>query len=157
MIFGKPGPGREEFSSQLIGSLIKPFPVWPVFGKGDYRLQPIAVENVAEAFARAVHDRRFSGKTYCAGGPQSLSYIEILDILAGAINMKPRPKIFQPVWLMRPIVSALAPTGMLPITPEQLEMLLDGNTCNDRAFQDDFEMDLIPFEPRTLSYLRDTD
>lgn len=157
VIFGKPGPGCEEFSSQLIGSLIKPFPVWPVFGKGDYRLQPIAVENVAEAFARAVHDRRFSGKTYCAGGPQSLSYIEILDILASAINMKPRPKIFQPVWLMRPIVSALAPTGMLPITPEQLEMLLDGNTCNDRAFQDDFEMDLIPFEPQTLSYLRDTD
>ncbi len=157
VIFGKPGPGREEFSSQLIGSLVKPFPVWPVFGKGDYRLQPIAVENIAEAFARAVHDRRFSGKTYCAGGPQSFSYIEILDILARAINMNPRPKIFQPVWLVRPIVSAMAPTGILPITPDQLEMLLGGNTCADRAFQDDFQMDLIPFKPQTLSYLRDRD
>jgi len=155
VIFGKPGPGCEEFGSQLIGSLIKPFPVWPVFGKGDYRLQPIAVENIAEAFTQAMLHRKFSGKTYCAGGPERLPYVEILDILARAIDMKPRPKIFHPVWLMRSIISALAPTGMLPITPEQFEMLLDGNTCNDRAFQDDFDIDLIPFEPQTLSYLKE--
>ena len=45
------------------------------------------------------------------------------------------------------------PFPMIAITPEQFEMLLAGNTCDSRAFREDFEIDLIPFESKALAYL----
>lgn len=153
LIFGKPDSGCIEFGSRIVDTLIRPFPIWPIPGRGDYRLQPVAVENVATAFVNALGSRRHSGKTYCVGGPETHSYVEILDMLSRAIGKKPRPKLYQPIWGMRPLVSLLAPTGILPITPAQLELLIGGNTCDSNQFQEDFEIQLTPFGPESLAYL----
>ncbi|GMQ81461.1 MAG: NAD(P)H-binding protein [Rhodothermia bacterium] len=155
LIFGKPAPGRTEFGTRIIETLIKPFPIWPIPGRGEYRLQPVAVEDVATAFVNALGNQKHSGKTYCVGGPENFTYIEILDMLSRAIGKKPRPKLFQPIWAMRPIISLLAPTGILPITPAQLELLIGGNTCDSNEFRDEFGLQLTPFGADSLSYLMD--
>ncbi|TDI69148.1 MAG: NAD-dependent epimerase/dehydratase family protein [Bacteroidetes bacterium] len=155
LIFGKPSPGRTEFGSRIIETLIKPFPIWPIPGRGEYQLQPVAVEDVAKGFVTALGNQKHSGKTYCVGGPEKFAYVEILDILSRAIGKKPRPKFFQPIWGIRPVVSLLAPTGILPITPAQLELLIGGNTCDSSAFRDEFGLQLTPFGMETLAYLAD--
>ena len=42
-LFGDPGPDNPEFAKRLWETLVKPFPVLPVFGDGAYELQPVHV------------------------------------------------------------------------------------------------------------------
>ncbi|MCH8276668.1 MAG: complex I NDUFA9 subunit family protein [Bacteroidetes bacterium] len=154
IIFGRPRAGRPEFTTRLVDTLLKPLPIWPVFGDGKYRLQPIAVEDVARAFGQAVSDASHRNRTYCLAGPESFTYLEILVILADAADLKSRPRMHQPVWLARRAIRMAGPLGLLPITPDQLEMLLDGNICEDAHYKRDFGTAPTPFNRETLRYLR---
>ena len=154
VVFGKPGPGQPEFASQLTDTLIRAFPVLPVFGDGAYAMQPISVQDVAAAFTQSLTDEKAAGKTYCVAGKEAFPYTEILDILTKAAGMQPKIKINQPIWLVRPMVHTVGKFDLLPITPDQFEMLLEGNTCDAADFFNDFELPAIPFTPDSLSYLR---
>ena len=154
VVFGKPGPGQPEFASQLTSSLIRPFPILPVFGDGAYRMQPVAVEDVADAFVQALTLPAAKQQIYPVAGPTSYPYTELLDILAEGAGMSPKPQIKQPVWLVRPVVHTVGKLGLLPITPDQFEMLLEGNTCDPAAFFRDFDLKRIPFTAENLSYLQ---
>ena len=59
----------DEFISVLAG-LIRRYPVVPVLGDGNYRLQPIPVEQVAEGFVHALRAPVSIGQTYEVGGPE---------------------------------------------------------------------------------------
>lgn len=154
VIFGKPAEGQPEFSSQLVGTLIKPFPVLPVFGDGSYCMQPVAIEDVAAAFVQALDQEKAAGQTYCVAGPAAYAYTEILDILAEGAGIKPKPQIKQPLWLVRPVINTVGPLGILPISPDQFEMLIEGNTCDPTAFFKDFDLKRIPFTAQNMAYLK---
>lgn len=154
VIFGAPAAGQPEFTSQLTETLVIPFPILPVFGDGAYQMQPVAVEDVASAFVQALSTPAANQQTYCVAGPMAFAYTEILDILAEGIGISPKPQIKQPLWLVRPIVSSVGKLGVLPITPDQFEMLLEGNTCDPTAFYRDFDLKRIPFSAENLSYLQ---
>ncbi|SHK35221.1 complex I NDUFA9 subunit family protein [Rhodothermus profundi] len=154
VIFGDPQGAPMEFVTQLARRLVRPFPVLPVFGDGRYQLQPVAVDVVASAFAQALTREAAHGQTYCVAGPGPLSYDEILDIIARALRGKPRPKLHVPLAPIQVLVNTLGRVGLLPITPEQLAMLVEGNTCDPTAFYRDFEVPQIPFTPETIAYVR---
>ncbi len=154
VVFGAPGPDQPEFTSQLTRTLIIPFPILPVFGDGSYRMQPVAVEDVADAFVQALTQPTSNGQVYAVAGPTSYAYTEILDILAEAISISPKPQIKQPVWLVRPVIHTVGKLGILPISPDQFEMLIEGNTCDPTAFFRDFKLQRIPFTAENLSYLQ---
>jgi uncharacterized protein YbjT (DUF2867 family) len=152
--FGDPGPDHVEFASRLLKTLIRPFPAWPVFGDGKYQLQPISVEEVATAFVQALDRDSAHGNTYCVAGTERLDYVDTLDVIARGAGIEPKPKISQPLWLVRPIIQGAGALGVLPITPDQFEMLIEGNTCDSTAFYRDFDVVRKPFTPENLSYLR---
>lgn len=154
LMFGKPRPDQIEFSTQLIQQLIRPFPVLPLFGDGTYELQPISVRDVARAFVQALERPGTAGKIYCAGGPDRIQYRKALDIMAEGAGIRSRPKIPQPMWLIRPIVRAAGKPGPLPISTDQLEMLVNGNTCDARQFEADFDLVREPYTSKNLEYLR---
>lgn len=154
VIFGDPQGAPMEFVTQLARRLVRPFPVLPVFGDGRYQLQPVAVEVVASAFAQALTRETARGQTYCVAGPAPLSYDEILDVIAQALRGKPRPKLHVPLVPIQVLVNTLGRVGLLPITSEQLAMLVEGNTCDPTAFYRDFEVPQIPFTPETIAYVR---
>ncbi|MFW5972614.1 MAG: complex I NDUFA9 subunit family protein, partial [Bacteroidota bacterium] len=104
LVFGDPGPENVEFASRILKQLVRPFPVLPVFGDGNYELQPVSVDDVAAAFVQALSNDRAAGKTYCAGGPERITYRELLDIIARGAGLRPKPKLPQPLWLVRPVV-----------------------------------------------------
>lgn len=154
LVFGDPGPEHPEFATDLARKLVRPFPVLPVFGDGRFRLQPVSVEEVAAAFVQALTSEAASGKTYCVAGKEAYPYTEILDRIALGLGLKPRPRLPQPLWLVRPVIRSVGRLGVLPITPDQFEMLVEGNTCDSTAFYRDFDVAYKPFTPENLAYLR---
>jgi nucleoside-diphosphate-sugar epimerase len=154
LVFGDPGPGRPEFSTILLKKLIRPFPVIPIFGDGRYKLQFVAIEDVSRAVVQALENPVASGRIYCAAGPTALEYVEAIDEITRAAGLSVRSKVPQPIWLARPLIHTAGRTGMLPITPDQFEMLIEGNTCMDESFARDFDIEHVPFEETTLAYLK---
>ena len=154
LIFGQPRPGQPEFCTRLVSQLIKPFPVLPVFGDGKYEMQPISVEEVAAAFVQALTLEAAHGQTYCVAGKDAYPYTEILDRITRGLGREPKLKIHNPIWLVRPAVQTLGAWGLLPISPDQFEMLLEGNTCDSSAFYRDFDVTYKPFTPENLAYVK---
>lgn len=153
LVFGRPEPGQEEFCTRLVSTLLRPFPIWPIFGDGTYEMQPVAVENVAQAFARAVDEPEAHGRTYCVAGPEAFAYTEILRRMAGGAGLSVKPMIRQPAALMEPIVTLFGGWA-LPISIDQFRMLLEGNTCDPTDYVRTFGIEPVPFTADTLSYLR---
>lgn len=155
IIFGAPVEGRREFANDLLSQLIKPFPILPIFGDGSYKLQPVSVDSVARGFVSAATQPKDGLREYCVSGPEAFSYVEIIDIITRASGRKPKPKIHLPVSLVRFGIDLLGWTGLLPITRDQLDMLVEDNICPHEPFHRDFGLDPVPFSSENLSYLRD--
>lgn len=134
VIFGEPR-GRDEFASRLVREIIDPPLPAPLFftgvaahRAGRFLLSPVHVDDVAAAFVQALRDPGTIGRTLHLGGPQSLSWRDILARLAAA---RGRHKLMLPV----PALGVSAAAALFehlpafPLTREQLTMLLEGNTC----------------------------
>lgn len=151
LIFGDPGMEREEFCVVLSSTLIRPFPVLPIFGDGLYQLQPVSVEEVAQATVQALTLPEVHQQTIPIVGPDRLTYIELLDIVTRALGMKSKPKIKLPLSLVRTGMRFAG--GMLPITSDQLSMLTEGNVADETCFYDTFSVTRYPFNEENLEYL----
>lgn len=147
------GP-KDQFINML-AQLIKVLPVVPVMGDGTYQLQPVNVTDVANGFVTALNKEKTVGKTYQCCGPQAYSYDQLLDIIAQTLGLVAGArKIHQPLWLMKPIVAALQAIPPFPMTSDQLQMLLEGNTCSDSCWQDDLCLELHDFSSSIRAWLK---
>ena len=153
-LFGDPGPENPEFAKRLWETLVKPFPVLPVFGDGRYELQPVHVRACAEAMAEAVTRDASNGAAYCVAGHERIPYKEVLARIARGGGIEPKPTAPVPIAVARIGVHTLGKAGLLPISPAQFEMLVEGNTCDPSAFFADFDVETPPFAAETLRYLR---
>ncbi|RME38486.1 MAG: complex I NDUFA9 subunit family protein, partial [Deltaproteobacteria bacterium] len=90
---------------------------------------------------------------YHCGGPNSLSYNEILDIIGRVLGKKSVRKLHHPVGLLRPLVGLLEGFSAFPLTRSQMTMLLEGNEVDPTAWAKDFDIDPIPFEEGIRAYL----
>jgi NADH dehydrogenase len=133
------GPGGEFV--EMLADLIRKLPVVPVVGDGQYRMQPVAVEQVAETYVKALSLDKAAGNSYELGGAASYSYDEILDLTGQALGQKKVIKLHQPVMLVKPVVSMLEGFSKFPITSDQLTMMLEGNECDEKLWADDFKID----------------
>jgi NADH dehydrogenase len=139
----------------MLAQLIKVLPIVPVMGDGRYQLQPVNVVDVANGFVAALVKEESVQKTYQCCGPQAFSYDQLLDIIAQALGqVAGARKIHQPLWLMKPIVAALQSIPQFPMTSDQLQMLLEGNICTDRCWQDEFSLELQDFSSSIRTYLQ---
>ncbi|MBI4610194.1 MAG: NAD(P)H-binding protein [Candidatus Rokubacteria bacterium] len=137
------GPG-DGFVT-LLARMVRWLPIVPVIGDGRYRLQPVPVEQVAEAFARALERDTTIGQTYEAGGPRPYAFVEILDLVGAALG-KPRVrKVYQPLGLMRPLVGVLEHIPFFPLTSDQLLMLEEHNVCDPTPFFKTFDLEPLDF------------
>jgi NADH dehydrogenase len=153
LVFGKPAPEQPEFSSRLLRELVRPFPVLPVFGDGTYELQPVHATDVADAFVQALTLDAAHEQTYVAAGPDRLPYMEVLDRIARGAGLEPKPTVSVPMALARLGVSTVGRLGLLPISPAQFEMLVEGNTGDASAFLQDFGLTPHRYTVSNLRYL----
>jgi uncharacterized protein YbjT (DUF2867 family) len=137
LIFGLGG----EFVNML-AELIRRVPVVPVIGDGQYLTQPVAVEQVAASFVKALSMPETIGATYQLGGADSYTYDEILDLTAKAMGKGKVSKIHQPLCMIKPMIKLLQGFEKFPITEDQLKMLVEGNVCDPGEWARTF--DLVP-------------
>ena len=124
-----------EFATQLSAEIIdSPLPA-PLFHKGllplnagGFSMSPVHVTDVAAAFVEALQNPDTIAQTFHLGGPETITWREILSRLATA---RGRKKLMLPA----PALGVMAAAALLdrfeafPITRDQLRMLLQGNTC----------------------------
>lgn len=113
--------------------MIAPAPFVPVVGDGKTKFQPVWRDDVIDAFIKALDDHSTIGQIYQLGGPEALTYEQMLDLIMQKLGKK-RSKIYVPVPLMKPAVfmmDKLLPKP--PVTPAQLTMLSLDNSAPQSA------------------------
>ena len=139
------GPGDGFF--RLVRTTLKWWSpgVVAIPGRGDTRFQPLAVDDLARAVVQAVTDDRHVHHVLALGGPEWVTYREIVDRVMAATGMR-RIALPMPV----PLLSALTVVTdrVLPIFPvshDQIASLSRPNFTELDAFERAFG-----FEPRPL-------
>ena len=144
--------GPEDEFINILANMIKRMPLFPVAGKGDYRLQPVALEDVSTGFINSLSSSYTIGKTYDVGGVEKLKYIELIDIIGRILGKKVR-KVYLPIWFIVKMVRLMSIVPGFPITYDQLTMLIGDNTCDERGFIRDFDISPTLFEKGIIRYL----
>lgn len=132
------GPGSEFVA--MVSELIRRVPVVPVIGDGAYRMQPVAVDQVAESFVKALLKDETINETYHLGGGETYSYDEVLDLTAEAMGKGKVTKVHQPLFMIKPMIKMLEGFEAFPITDDQLKMLIEGNVCDVSEWVEDFNL-----------------
>ena len=149
VIFGDPR-GTMEFATQLYRDMVKP-PLPGVEFPG-VRMSPVAVEDVADAFVRALHDDETIGQTYELGGPEVLSWGDIFERITEAAG-KSKFALTMPLPLMRLGATMFDWLPFYPVTRDQLTMLEEGNTAPPDDLQSLIGRDAQAMTPEALAYL----
>lgn len=109
--------------------------------------QPIAVDDVVAYLRSAPDVPESEGGEVQIGGPDVLSYGEMLDRMAHALGTKPRPKL--PVPLLTPWLSSLWIGLVTPVDAEIARPLIEGlstpTTVTDPSGAAPFEIETMPF------------
>ena len=138
------GPGDEFLS--VLARLVRRLPAVPVLGDGMYRLQPIAVEQVAEGFVRALLSGTSVGQTYEVAGPRPYRFVEILDQIGAAIGRARVRKLHVPLGAVKLATRALQWLPFFPLTTDQLTMLEEESVADPARFYADLGITPEPFE-----------
>jgi uncharacterized protein YbjT (DUF2867 family) len=120
--------------------------------------QPIAVDDVVAYLRDAPDVAESEGREIQIGGPNVLSYGEMLDRMAYALGTQPRPKV--PVPLLTPWLSSLWIGLVTPVDAEIARPLIEGlstpTTVTDPSGAAAFEIEPMPF-PEALRRALDED
>ena len=158
VIFGDPR-GQMEIATQLHRDMVRP----PVPAVGFYRglrpgggalmMSPIFVEDVAAAFLNALDDPGAVGQTFTLGGPDSLSWTQMIGRVAAATG---RRKLIlpMPIFLMKIAATLFDWIPAFPVTRDQLTMLAEGNVADPATAKMLADRALTPFDNDSLAYLR---
>jgi uncharacterized protein YbjT (DUF2867 family) len=110
--------------------------------------QPIGIDDVAEYLAAAPRVDGSAGREVEIGGPDVVSYGDMLDLMAYALGRRPRPKL--PVPLITPRLSSLWIGLVTPVDAGVARPLVEG-LSTPTVVRDYSGMDLFDIEPQALS------
>jgi uncharacterized protein YbjT (DUF2867 family) len=121
------GPGDALFGT--LAHLARLLPVIPLIGGGHTRLQPVYVEDVAEAIAHMLADTGTAGRTYELAGPDVYTMRELTEIV---LRITGRRRLLAPVPFAVAEIQArlfeLLPNP--PLTTSQVELLKADNVAS---------------------------
>lgn len=144
--------GPEDRSLNKFVAFARFLPFIPVIGNGKTLVQPVLVNDVAEAVATSVSMENALGKTYEVGGPQTLTMDEIILTMLQAMG-KRRPLIHHPVWFMKLATAPLTLLPAPPLSPAAVDFVLMEEPVDNGPLLGDFGLRLTPLA-QGLSYLR---
>jgi uncharacterized protein YbjT (DUF2867 family) len=113
--------GKEDILINNIAWMLRKFPVFGIFGDGNYRLQPIFVDDLAKLAIE--QGRQTENVIIDAVGPETFTYREMVEMI-GEIISKPRPIISIPDsigYLISWVIGIFV--NDVPITHDEIEGL----------------------------------
>ncbi|MGH8587350.1 MAG: complex I NDUFA9 subunit family protein [Gammaproteobacteria bacterium] len=124
--------GRGDALFRSLAAITRISPVFPLFGNGSTRLQPVFVGDVAEAVVKAVGSPSESGKVYELGGPRVYRYKELVELVL--VHLK-RRRVLVPVpffvWEIQATLLGILPNP--PLTRDQVILMRRDNVVSDTA------------------------
>ncbi len=147
------GPGDGFFN--LMGSLARWLPVVPLIGGGTM-FQPIYVGDTADAFAAAAEGAVRAGRIYELGGPETLSYRDLMERVLRVTGRR------NPLLPIPPALGKLMafPFTLLPFPPlltgDQVELLQIDNVVSEQAAREKRTLAAFGIEPTPMDAVLST-
>lgn len=150
------GPG-DRFTTAL-ARLLRALPVFPMLGDGTFRIQPVAVEDLADAITQSVERTDLVRGMFEVAGPEALSFLRVVRLVGETIGCNrtviPLPERVAPAaaWLAGRL------GWPVPFTPEQLDVLRSGSVLSteDNPLRSVFHVKPLPFRDAVGDYLGDS-
>ncbi|MDO8446871.1 MAG: complex I NDUFA9 subunit family protein [Deltaproteobacteria bacterium] len=145
------GP-NDAFVNQLAFGM-RLSPVFPVFGSGKYKLQPLFVKDLAQCMVKSITEPKAVNQVIEMGGPDAMTFNEIVDAVAEALNKKVY-KIHIPLSMIK--LSARLMGKILkkpPVSIDQLIMMEMGNVCDTARMKEIFGIKPTPFKEGLRTYI----
>ena len=120
------GP-KDAFFNRL-AALARVMPILPLFGRGETKLQPVYVGDVAEAVARALATPAAEGKIYELGGPRIYTYKALVQLVLAQIGRK---RLLLPFPFFAWEVLAGLPNR--PVSRDQVKLMKKDNVVGTQA------------------------
>jgi len=124
--------GPEDSFFNRFAGLARFAPALPLIGGGATKFAPVFVGDVAEAVARLVDRGEADGKTYELGGPEVLTFKQLMQFTLNTIE---RRRLLIPVpWSVARLQGLVL--GLLPkplLTADQVELLKSDNVVSEAA------------------------
>ncbi|MDQ0467181.1 complex I NDUFA9 subunit family protein [Labrys wisconsinensis] len=142
--------GPEDDFFNRFAAMAQISPVLPLIGGGETKFQPVFAGDVAEAIAAGVDGRLAPGTTYELGGPDVMSFREVLEFV---LKVTQRSRILLPLpfgvagLLAR--VAQYAPKP--PLTPGQVTLLRSDNVVSAKAAAEKRTLEGIGIAPASAA------
>jgi len=144
------GPG-DDFINYFAG-IMRRFHLIPIIGAGRYRMQPVYVDDVCQAFVRALDAPETVGNTIEIGGPDRYSYRDLMQVVKQVLGIRALP-VYNPRILMQGLAKVFGRFGFFPVTEDQIIMLYDENITDDTRAFDLLDIEPTPFREGLQHYL----
>jgi uncharacterized protein YbjT (DUF2867 family) len=157
VIFGDPH-GTMEFATQLHRDMVaSPLPAIGFYpglrpGKRHILMSPAYAGDVAMAISNCLEQDTTIGNTYTLGGPDVLSWQEMIRRIAAAVGRK-KWVAPMPIELMKLAATLLDWLPFFPVTRDQLIMLAENNVADPGTLEQLAGRPLTTFDVDNLSYL----
>jgi uncharacterized protein YbjT (DUF2867 family) len=143
----------DGFTKKLM-EMIRLSPVLPIPGEGKSKFQPIYIKDWVRCLERVLDDPERFRSTYEIGGPEHLTYTEMVETLAAAMGRK-KPVFKIPMGFMK--ISALFLGTVLsspPVTVDQLRLLETDNICDTGGVETHFGFRPMRYEDALKEFVR---
>jgi NADH dehydrogenase len=140
--------GAEDQFFNRFAALARISPFLPLIGGGRTKFQPVFVGDLGQAVANAAIDTGEAGTIYELGGPQVLSFRELLEATLRYASRR-RLLLPMPFWLAK-LQAALTwplPNALRPITVDQVRLLQSDNVVSEAAKREGRTLEALGVSP----------
>jgi uncharacterized protein YbjT (DUF2867 family) len=141
--------GPEDDFFNRFASLARMSPFLPLVGGGETKFQPVFVGDVAEAIAKAVDGQAKGGATYELGGPEVMTFRELMELTLEQIGRK---RLLLPlpfgIARMQAFFFEMMPKPML--TRDQVTMLERDNVVSAEAAREQRTLEGLGINPTAM-------
>ena len=126
--------GPDDAFFNTLADMARQTPILPLFGTGRTNLQPVHVEDVAEACVKVLADPSTQGKLYELGGPRVYTYKALLRLM---LKQAGKRRVLVPVpffiWDILAALMAFLPNP--PLTRDQVMLMKGDNVLDGNALK----------------------
>jgi NADH dehydrogenase len=147
--------GPEDDFFNRFAAMARMSPALPLIGGGRTRFQPAFVGDVGEAIARAVDGAATEGAIYELGGPEVLTFRELIERI---LRVTKRRRLLIPVpWFAARLMGRVGQhLPGKPITLDQVRMLMFDNVVSPEAEREKHTLQGLGIEPTSLEIVLPT-
>jgi uncharacterized protein YbjT (DUF2867 family) len=144
--------GPEDRTLNKMATFARILPFIPIIGDGQTQIQPVYVQDIANALALSLSADAAVNQTYEIGGPEALTMDEIVRTMLRVMG-KRRPLVHHPEWFMKLVTIPLQLLPAPPLSPEAIDFVTMEAPVDIGPLLRDLPIRLTPLA-EGLTYLR---